>query len=173
MPGASLPIVPLPVSKENMQGASSPICSISLHARQVQSLAPLTEPGGCPSHSPSSYPGKQLLGTNLPSHSKTMSSAYTNSLQALQALQSNVKMLEQQKRAREGPATSPQGQQRSKSYIHIDDDDDEDDEGLSVEDESDDESDVLKACTRALGMNKHYANDWTSADAFREFYQNW
>lgn len=58
------------------------------------------------------------------------------------------------------------------STINVDDSSEEDDD-FSFEAESEDERDILRPSTHALGLTKWYVIDWTLQDAFREFYQNW
>jgi hypothetical protein len=49
----------------------------------------------------------------------------------------------------------------------------EEDADFSPEEGSEDERDILRPSTHALGLSKWYVSGWTCQDAFREFYQNW
>ncbi|KAF7862569.1 hypothetical protein EAF04_007442 [Stromatinia cepivora] len=49
---------------------------------------------------------------------------------------------------------------------------DSDEEDLGLPDENDDHT-TLKPCQQRLGISSKYVRDWTKANAFREFCQNW
>lgn len=58
------------------------------------------------------------------------------------------------------------------SDINFDESSEEDDD-FSLSEEFEDERDILRPSTHALGLSKSYVKNWTCQDAFREFYQNW
>ncbi|KAJ8069437.1 hypothetical protein OCU04_003091 [Sclerotinia nivalis] len=49
---------------------------------------------------------------------------------------------------------------------------DSDEEDVGLPDENDDHT-TLKPCQQRLGISSKYVRDWTKANAFREFCQNW
>lgn len=68
----------------------------------------------------------------------------------------------------------PQHQVYPNGNVHIINvDESSEEKDLSFEEESEDERDVLKPSSHALGLSRWYVIGWTCQDAFREFYQNW
>lgn len=57
--------------------------------------------------------------------------------------------------------------------VSADEPSEEDDDDFSLEEEFEDQRDILRPSTHALGLSKWYVDGWTCQDAFREFYQNW
>ena len=47
------------------------------------------------------------------------------------------------------------------------------DDDFPFKDEVEDDRDILRPSTHALGLSRSYVGGWTRQDAFREFYQNW
>ena len=63
------------------------------------------------------------------------------------------------------------------SLIRSDSENEDDQSDIDSKDDSEslelEEGDSLAPCRIPLGLTVNYCQDWTTRDAFREFYQNW